>query len=149
MSDKIEKTMELKAAPSRVWRALTDHREFGAWFRVALEGPFVTGQASRGHMTFPGYEHIRWEVTVTAMEPERRFAFTWHPYALDPELDYSAEKPTLVEFRLEPQGGGTRLTLTESGFDNIPAQRRAEAFRMNSDGWSEQLQNIERYVSRT
>lgn len=146
MSDKIEKTIELKAAPSRVWRALTDHREFGAWFRVALEGPFVVGQASRGHMTFPGYEHIVWEATVKAMEPEQRFAFTWHPYALDPQVDYSAEPPTLVEFRLEPHGGGTRLTLTESGFDRIPSERRAEAFRMNEGGWVQQMQNIRAHV---
>ena len=111
MSDRIEKTIELKAPPSRVWRALTDHREFGAWFRVALEGPFVVGETSRGHITYPGYDHIVWEAKVMAMEPQTYFAFTWHPYAVDPKADYSAETPTLVEFRLEPMaGGGTRLT---------------------------------------
>lgn len=147
MSDRIEKTIELKAPPSRVWRALTDHREFGAWFRVALEGPFVVGETSRGHITYPGYEHIVWEAKVMAMEPQSYFAFTWHPYAVDPKADYSAETPTLVEFRLEPTaGGGTRLTLTESGFDRIPPQRRAEAFRMNEGGWEEQMENIRAHL---
>jgi len=147
MSDRIEKTIELKAPPSRVWRALTDHREFGAWFRVALEGPFVVGETSRGHIIYPGYEHIVWEAKVMAMEPQTYFAFTWHPYAVDPKADYSAETPTLVEFRLEPTaGGGTRLTLTESGFDRIPPQRRAEAFRMNEGGWEEQMENIRAHL---
>ncbi|MBN9036118.1 MAG: SRPBCC family protein [Rhizobiales bacterium] len=147
MSDRIEKTIELKAPPSRVWRALTDHREFGAWFRVALEGPFVVGETSRGHITYPGYDHIVWEAKVMAMEPQTYFAFTWHPYAVDPKADYSAETPTLVEFRLEPMaGGGTRLTLTESGFDRIPPQRRAEAFRMNEGGWEEQMENIRAHL---
>ncbi len=147
MTDRIEKTIELKAPPSRVWRALTDHREFGAWFRVALEGPFVVGETSRGHITYPGYEHIVWEAKVMAMEPQSYFAFTWHPYAVDPKADYSAETPTLVEFQLEPTaGGGTRLTLTESGFDRIPPQRRAEAFRMNEGGWEEQMENIRAHL---
>jgi len=100
MADRIEKTVELKAPVSRVWRALTDHREFGAWFRVKLEGPFVPGQASRGQIAHPGYEHLRLELTVRQMEPERLFSFTWHPHAVDPERDYSAEPPTLVEFTL-------------------------------------------------
>lgn len=146
MSDKIEKTIELKAPQSRVWRALTDHREFGTWFRVAIGEPFAVGETSRGHITYPGYEHIVWEVKVTAMQPQSYFAFTWHPYAVDPKADYSAETPTLVEFRLEPAGGGTRLTVTESGFDRIPAQRRAEAFRMNEGGWEEQMENIRAHL---
>lgn len=146
MSDRIEKTIELKAPPARVWRALSDHREFGAWFRVALEGPFVVGEVSRGHMTYPGHEHVAWEARVTAMEPERYFAFTWHPGAVDASVDYSAEEPTLVEFRLEPAAGGTRLTLTESGFDRIPEHRRAEAFRMNEGGWAAQMENIRAHL---
>jgi uncharacterized protein YndB with AHSA1/START domain len=146
MSDRIEKTIELEAPPARVWRALADHREFGAWFRVALESPFVVGEASRGHMTYPGYEHVAWEARVTAMEPERYFAFTWHPGAVDASVDYVAEEPTLVEFRLEPVAGGTRLTLTESGFDRIPEHRRAEAFRMNEGGWSAQMRNIRAHL---
>jgi uncharacterized protein YndB with AHSA1/START domain len=131
MTDRIEKTLELKAPVSRVWRALTDHSEFGQWFRVRLEGPFVPGQATRGQITYPGYEHLRWEAVVQAMEPERLFSFTWHPYAVDPEQDYSAEPPTLVEFTLEKTASGTLLHVVESGFDKLPNKRRAEAFRMN------------------
>ena len=147
-TDRIEKTIDLKAPAARVWRALTEHREFGEWFRVKLEGPFVTGKKTRGRITYPGYEHLVLEVTVEKMEPERLFSFHWHPYAIDPKVDYSKEKPTLVEFRLEKTAGGTRLTVTESGFDAIPAARRDEAFRMNSGGWAEQMKNIEAYVSR-
>src|ERR1044071_8559218 len=107
MSDRIERQIELKAPISRVWRAVTDHREFGEWFRVKLDGPFVPGQVSRGHITYPGYEHLKWEAVVQSMEPERLFSFTWHPYAVDPAADYSSETPTLVEFRLSPIPGGT------------------------------------------
>jgi len=147
MNDRIEKRIELKASVSRVWRALTDHREFGQWFRVKLEGPFVPGQVSRGQMTYPGYEHLKWEAMVEKMEPERLFSFAWHPYAVDPKIDYSKEPATLVEFRLEATPDGTRLTLTESGFDKIPTARRPEAFRMNDGGWTEQLKNIESHVA--
>jgi len=147
MTDRIEKTIELKAPPARVWRALTDHREFGTWFRVQLEGPFVPGQAARGHITYPGYEHLRFEAMVQKMEPERVFSFTWHPYAIDPDQDYSKEPPTLVEFKLQPIAGGTLLRVVESGFDKIPSHRRAEAFRMNEGGWSAQMQNIAQHVA--
>ena len=147
-TDRIEKRIELKAQVSRVWRALTDHREFGEWFRVELDGPFAPGQTSRGHITYPGYEHLKWEAVVQAMEPERLFSFTWHPYAVDHNTDYSKEPPTLVEFKLEKTDNGTLLVVTESGFDQIPAHRRQEAFRMNDGGWSEQMNNIESYVAR-
>jgi uncharacterized protein YndB with AHSA1/START domain len=147
MSDRIEKKIELKAPISRVWRALTDYREFGEWFRVKLDGPFVPGQISTGHITYPGYEHLTWEAVVQKMEPERLFSFTWHPYAVDPKADYSQEPPTLVEFRLEKTAGGTLLRLTESGFDKIPAHRRDQAFRMNDGGWAQQMKNIESYVT--
>jgi uncharacterized protein YndB with AHSA1/START domain len=147
MSDRIEKQMELNAPVSRVWNALTDHRQFGEWFRVAIKAPFVVGEVSRGNILHPGYEHIPWEVTIVAIEPESRFAFTWHPYAIDPDTDYGGEPPTLVEFTLEPRGKGTLLTAVESGFDRIPIHRRAEAFRMNEGGWAAQMENIERYVS--
>ena len=146
MNDRIEKSIELEAPVSRVWRALTDYREFGQWFRVELEGPFVPGQVSRGRITYPGFEHVIMQVTVQKMEHERLFSYTWHPYAIDPKVDYSQEPPTLVEFKLEKIPGGTRLTVTESGFDKIPANRRAEAFRKNESGWAAQLQNIERHV---
>ena len=146
MSNTIEKRIELKAPVSRVWRALTDHHEFGEWFRVKLDGPFVPAQVSRGRIAYPGYEHLKWEATVQKMEPERLFSFTWHPYAVDPKVDYSSEPTTLVEFRLEPKDGGTLLVVTESGFDNIPKDRRFEAFRMNEGGWEAQLQNIRAHV---
>jgi uncharacterized protein YndB with AHSA1/START domain len=146
MSDRIEKTVELKAPVSRVWRALTDHREFGTWFRVRLDGPFVVGQVSRGQITYPGHEHLRWEAVVQKMEPERLFSFIWHPYAVDPDEDYSKEPPTLVEFTLQQIAGGTLLRVVESGFDKIPSKRRLEAFRMNEGGWSEQIKNIARHV---
>jgi uncharacterized protein YndB with AHSA1/START domain len=147
MTDRIEKQIELKAPVARVWRALTDYREFGEWFRVKIEGPFVPGEVSRGHITHPGYEHLKWEAVVKAMEPERLFSFTWHPYAIDPKMDYSSEPQTLVEFRLEATAQGTRLTVTESGFEKIPAGRRPEAFRMNEGGWAQQMKNIERHVA--
>jgi uncharacterized protein YndB with AHSA1/START domain len=146
-SDRIEKEIELKAPISRVWRALTDYREFGEWFRVKLEGPFVVGQVSGGQLTHPGYEHLRMEVVVQKIEPERYFSYTWHPYAIDPKVDYSQETPTLVEFRLEKSATGTLLKVTESGFDKIPSARRLEAFRMNDNGWAQQLQNIESHVA--
>jgi uncharacterized protein YndB with AHSA1/START domain len=146
-NDRIEKLIELKAPVPRVWRALTDYREFGEWFRVKLEGPFVAGQVAEGFITWPGYEHLRMEVVVQKIEPERYFSYTWHPYALDPKVDYSKETPTLVEFTLEKSATGTVLRVTESGFDKIPASRRAEAFRMNENGWGQQLKNIESYVA--
>jgi uncharacterized protein YndB with AHSA1/START domain len=147
MADRVEKRIELKAPVARVWRALTDYREFGEWFRVKIDGPFVPGEVSRGHITHPGYEHLQWEAVVKAMEPERLFSFTWHPYAIDPKVDYSTEPQTLVEFRLEKTAQGTLLMVTESGFDKIPAGRRPEAFRMNENGWAQQMKNIERYVA--
>jgi uncharacterized protein YndB with AHSA1/START domain len=144
--ERIEKQIELKAPVSRVWRALTDYREFGEWFRVKFEGPFVAGQVSRGQITHPGYEHLRMEVAVQKIEPERYFSYTWHPYAVDPKVDYSKETPTLVEFRLEKSAAGTLLKITESGFDKIPSDRRMEAFRMNEGGWEQQLKNIASHV---
>jgi uncharacterized protein YndB with AHSA1/START domain len=147
MNNTIEKRIEIKAPVSRVWRALTDHREFGEWFGVRLDGPFVPGEISHGNITYPGYEHIEWNAVVQAMEPEKLFSFTWHPYAIDPEKDYSGETPTLVEFTLEPTASGTLLVLTESGFDKVPEERRFEAFRMNDHGWTEQMKNIESHVS--
>jgi uncharacterized protein YndB with AHSA1/START domain len=152
MNNRIEKRIELKAPISRVWRALTDYREFGEWFRVKLDGPFVPGQVSRGEITYPGCEHIKWEAVVQKMEHERLFSFSWpHPKSLDKAdcpLDYSGEPTTLVEFRLEKTASGTLLVLTESGFDQLPGDRRLEAFRRNDGGWTEQMKNIENYVAQ-
>ena len=148
MNNQIEKRIELKAPVSRVWRALTDYREFGQWFRVKLDGPFVPGHIVCGQITYPGYEHVKWEAVVQKMEPERLFSFTWHPYSVDPKIDYSKETPTLVEFRLKKIEGGTLLVVTESGFDKIPSERRLEAFQRNSEGWAGQMKNIETYVAQ-
>ena len=146
MNDRIEKDIEIAAPVSRVWRALTDHREFGAWFGVELEAPFVVGRTVRGLVTHPGYEHVVWQARIEAIEPEHTFAFSWRPYAIDPNVDYSAEPMTRVEFTLSPTAGGTRLRLVESGFAGIPEARRAEAFRMNDNGWTQQMQNVRRHV---
>ena len=148
MTDRIEKTVELNAPIERMWRALTDPAEFGEWFKVKLDGPFTPGQPTRGHITHPGYEHVAWESRTVKMEKPRLFSFTWHPYAIDPGVDYSDEPPTLVEFRLEPTPNGTRLTVVESGFDALPSHRRADALRMNDSGWAEQTRNIKAYVER-
>lgn len=147
-TDRIEKQIVLRAPRARVWRALTDAREFGTWFRVAFDGPFAVGARVGGQLTFPGYEHVRMEIAVERIEPEYRFAFRWHPHAIDPAVDYGAEPPTLVEFTLEEIAEGTRLTVVESGFDQVPAARRAEAFRMNERGWSAQLDNVRAHVER-
>jgi uncharacterized protein YndB with AHSA1/START domain len=148
MNGRIEKRIELKAPVARVWQALTGYREFGEWFRVKLEGPFVPGQISRGMITWPGYEHVKWEAVVQRMVPERLFSFTWHPYSVYPQIDYAKEPSTLVEFKLEKTAGGTLLVLTESGFENIPADRRLEAWRRNDGGWTQQMKNIEGYVAQ-
>jgi uncharacterized protein YndB with AHSA1/START domain len=147
-TDRIEKQVFLKAPRSRVWRAVVDADEFGAWFGVRLQGAFAEGVTIRGQITYPGYEHVTMEMRVERIEPERYFAYRWHPYAIDPAVDYSSEPTTLVEFTLEEAEGGTRLTILESGYDRVPLARRAEAFRMNEQGWSEQTRNIERHVSR-
>ena len=147
-TDRIEKQIVLRAPRSRVWRAIADAQQFGAWFGVKLEGPFAERATIHGTITHPGYEHLKMEMLVERIEPERYFAYRWHPYAIDPKVDYSHEPTTLVEFRLEDAPGGTRLTVVESGFDRIPLARRAEAFRMNEGGWTEQMKNIERHVSK-
>ncbi len=147
MSNSIEKNIELNALVSRVWRVLTDYQEFGEWFRVKLEGPFAPGEVASGRITYPGYEHLKWEVVVQKMEAERLFSFTWHPYAIDPKVDYSKESPTLVEFKIEETSKGTLLQLVESGFDHVPSYRRDEAYRMNAGGWAEQMKNIEKHLA--
>jgi uncharacterized protein YndB with AHSA1/START domain len=146
-NDRIEKTVVLRAPRSRVWRALTAAPEFGSWFGVKLEGAFAAGKAIQGRITIPGYDHVTLEMTVQAIEPEYLFSYRWHPHAVDAGVDYSGEPTTLVEFRLEDVAGGTRLTVVESGFDAIPLARRADAFRMNDQGWAGQLKNIERHIA--
>jgi uncharacterized protein YndB with AHSA1/START domain len=148
-TDRIEKQIFLQAPRSKLWRALADAQQFGSWFGVLLEGAFEPGKTVRGQITSPGYEHMKMEMFVEEIVPERRFSFRWHPYAVDPATDYSQEPTTLVRFELDDAPGGTRLTVVESGFDQIPATRRARAFEMNDGGWTEQMKRIERHVIQT
>jgi uncharacterized protein YndB with AHSA1/START domain len=147
-TDRIEKSVELKAPLSRVWRALTDSREFGQWFGMTMDGPFIAGQSLRARATNQGYEHVSMTIVVQKVEPERLFSYTWHPYAVDMTKDYSGETPTLVEFHLEETATGTLLKVIESGFDKVPEERRAEAFRRNDGGWAQQMRQIEAYLAQ-
>ena len=148
VTDRIEKRILLRAPRSRVWRALTDAKEFGTWFQTVFAEPFRPGARIKGQITYPGYEHLQVEVLVVRMDAERLFSYRWHPNAVEPERDYSSEPMTLVEFNLEDAEGGTLLTVVESGFDGIPIARRAAALRGNEQGWSEQMKAIEDYLHR-
>jgi len=142
-TDRIEKRVVLRAPRSRVWRAIADAKEFGTWFRLTLDGPFVAGTTVRGR-----HDNFKVEMRIERIEPERYFSYRWHPYPKDPAKDYAEEPMTLVEFTLEDaEGGGTALTIVESGFEKIPLARRAEAFRMNTEGWAGQIKNLTAYVS--
>jgi uncharacterized protein YndB with AHSA1/START domain len=145
--DRIEKQVTLEAPRARVWRALTDVAQFNAWFGVALRAPFAPGAEVSGNLTSPKYEHVTLTIRVEAMEPERFFSFRWHPYAIEEGVDYASEPTTLVSFTLEEVGGGTRLTIIESGFDAIPESRRARAFSANSGGWASQAENIRKFLA--
>ncbi len=127
-TNRIEKKVILRSPLSRVWRAITNSAEFGQWFGVKFESPFLEGSPIRGKITYPGYEHLTMEVVVERIEPEKYFAYRWHPYAIDPAVDYSSEPTTLVEFLLEPLDSGTSLTIIESGFD--PKQMDAVRSRL-------------------
>jgi len=149
-TDRIERQIFIKAPRSRVWRALSNAEEFGQWFGAALQGQtFAAGRRVQGKITIPGYEHVVFDVVVERVEPESLLSFRWHPYAVDPAVDYSKEPRTLVSFELKDAPGGTLLSTVESGFDQVPPERRMEAFRMNSGGWEAQLKNIERHVTGT
>src|SRR5262245_14350115 len=145
-TDRIEKEIVMKAARARVWRALTDPAEFGKWFGVEMKEAFIPGARAQGRITHPGYEHLTLDMTVERMEPESLFSWRWHPYAVDPNRDYSGEPTTLVECELTDVPEGTRLRIVESGFDRVPLARRDEAFRMNSGGWAAQIKNIASYL---
>ncbi len=144
--DKIEKVVDLAAPVARVWRAITDHEEFGKWFRVRLDNPFKVGETTTGNITYPGYEHMKWESLTEQMENERLFVFSWPPSAVDPDTEYGADAKVAVEFRLEPTDGGTRLTITESGFQQFPEAKRLEVLRSNTWGWNEQAKNVAAHV---
>jgi len=148
-TDRLERMVVIRAPRARVWRALTDPKEFGAWFGVRMEGDavFAPGARVQAAITHPGYEHVIWDVTIERMEAERRFSWRWHPYAVERGVDYSHEPTTLVEFTLEDVPEGTRLTVIESGFDHVPVARRAQAWRMNGEGWTAQVESIRRHVA--
>lgn len=156
-SDRIEKEVTLRAPLDRVWRAVANADEFGRWFGVRFDGPFVAGESVTGVITptevddevaaaqepHAGKKSV-WH--VVAVEPQRRLAFRWHPYAVEPGADYADEPTTLVEFTLTDTAGGVLLRIVESGFDNIPDDRRAEAFEANSGGWEAQTKLVRKYL---
>jgi uncharacterized protein YndB with AHSA1/START domain len=157
-SDRIEKQVVLRAPRARVWRAISDAREFGSWFGMELDAPFTAGTSVKGRIVptkadpavaaaQKPYEGLPCQLVIETIEPERRFAFRWHPYAIDPNVDYSAEPMTLVTFELEETAGGTLLKVTESGFDRVPLERRAKAFEMNDGGWAAQMDLIAKYLA--
>jgi len=145
-SDRIEKHFQVSAKRSRVWRAISDAGEFGTWFGMKLDRPFAPGATVFGRLSIRGYDHVTLEILVEKIEPEGYFSYRWHPYPMTPATDYKAEPTTLVEFRLEETSAGTAITITESGFDRLPASRRAEAFRMNEAGWAGQSKKLVAYV---
>ena len=147
-TDRIERKILLKAPRTRVWRALSNAEEFGQWFGVNFKGKsFIPGKPVQGKITYPGYEHIVMEVLIEQVVPERLLSWRWHPAAIDPAVDYSAEPTTLVVFELEEAAGGILLTVVESGLDKIPLARRATVHRLNTSGWDEQMRNIEKHVA--
>ncbi|HSF15757.1 MAG TPA: SRPBCC family protein [Vicinamibacteria bacterium] len=145
-TDRIEKKIRLRHPRSRVWKALTDSREFGSWFGAIFNEPFRPGGQLQGRVTHKGYEHMTMDVTIERMEPERLFSWRWHPGAAEPGESFSDEPTTLVVFELEEVPGGTMLTVVETGFDKIPLARRAKAFRDNEEGWAAQMKAIERHL---
>jgi len=159
VTDRIEKHVLLNASRARVWKALTDAKEFGEWFGVKFDGPFVVHAPLRGvavptkadpevaKMQEP-YAGKTFDIIVDRIEPQHLFSFRWHPYALEPGVDYSTEPTTLIVFTLEEQSNGVLLTVTESGFDQIPLARRAKAFAANEGGWSKQMTLIEKHLAR-
>ena len=158
-TDRIEKTIVLKAPVERVWRAISDSREFGRWFGVTFREPFAAGMKRSGTITKTEvdpevakmqepYVGVAFDFVIDRIEPMRLFSFRWHPGAVDPAVNYAKEPMTLVEFRLEPVPEGTRLTVTESGFDHIPLERRAKAFSGNEEGWEHQMRLVTKYLAR-
>ena len=158
-TDRIEKQVTVRAPRDRVWHAIADSKQFGTWFGVEFEGPFVAGAKLTGKITptkvdpetakqQAPYKDRTFEWSVDSIEPMRRIAFRWHPFALEPGYDYSKEPTTLIEFVLDERDGGTHLTITESGFDRIPLERRAKAFAANEGGWTKQIELIAKYLAR-
>ena len=146
--DHIERSILIQASRDRVWNALTDSRQFGEWFGVKLNGPFEPGETIRGSVTEKDMHGLPIAMDIGEMDTGRHFSWRWHPAAINPNVDYSREPTTLVEFRLEDAPAGTHLTVVESGFTEIPPERRDAAYRMNYEGWGIQMNRIEEYVSR-
>jgi uncharacterized protein YndB with AHSA1/START domain len=159
-TDRIEKKIVLHAPRERVWRAISDAKQFGSWFGVAFDGPFAEGARLTGKivpttvdpevakMQEP-YAGKAFEWTVEHIEPMKRLSFRWHPHAIGEGVDYSKEPTTLIEFELTEAADGILLTITESGFDQIPLARRAKAFKANEGGWEMQIRLIEKYLAKT
>jgi uncharacterized protein YndB with AHSA1/START domain len=147
-TDRIERSTLINAPRERVWELLSNAEQFGAWFGANLKGQaFAPGQRARGNITYPGWEHVFFDVVVERVEPQELLSYRWHPYAVDPAVDYTQEEPTLVIFTLaDAPGNATLLKVVESGFDKVPPHRRLEAFRMNSGGWEAQMENIRRHA---
>lgn len=146
-TDRIVKHVHIRAPRSRVWRAIADPEAFGAWFGARFDGPFEPGKRVDGRIVDPpGYEEAAWDIVIDRVEPEHYFSFRWHPYAIEPGIDYSGEPRTLIEFLLEEADGGTLLTVIESGFETIPLERRARAFEANEGGWAIQVERVREYV---
>lgn len=146
-TDRIEKRVVLAASPGRVWRAVSDSEEFGAWFGARIGEPFRAGRTVHAWVTTPGYEHLEFDMHIEAVEAKERFAFRWCPHVLDADVDPRNEPTTLVEFELEPAGDGTLLVVRETGWEAIPDWVRGESFARNESGWGEQLNNIARHVA--
>lgn len=157
-TDRIEKKILLRAPRKRVWRALADSNEFGYWFGMTFDGPFKAGAVMHGVVSLSkvnaevakaqkAHEGMAFQITIEKVEPERLFSFRWHPFAVEPGVDYSAEPTTLVEFVLEEAAEGVLLTVTESGFDRIPLTRRAKAFTANEGGWTIMMKVIGEYLA--
>jgi uncharacterized protein YndB with AHSA1/START domain len=147
-TNRVEKQIVLKAPRAKVWRALVNPQAFGEWFGVKMSGPpMEAGQHLSGNITYPGWEHLVMEIWIESVEPEKHLSWRWHPAAIEPNVDYSAEPTTLVEFELQEVEGGTLLKVVESGFDALPLARRSKALGMNARGWQEQMLNIDKYVA--
>jgi len=157
-TDRIEKKILLRAPRERVWRALTDSKEFGHWFGVKFDGPFVANTPLHGAIVTTAvdaevakhqkpHEGKPFDIVVAQIEPERLFSFRWHPFAIEPGVDYSSEPMTLIEFVLEDAPEGTLLTVSESGFDRIPPARRAQAFQANEGGWTMVVKLVEKHLA--
>ncbi|WP_432721131.1 SRPBCC family protein [Jeongeupia wiesaeckerbachi] len=148
-SDRVERHIVINAPRERVWHALSHAETFGTWFGANLKGQsFAPGQRTRGPITISGFEHIQFDVVIERIEPQQLLSYHWHPYPVEPNVDYELETPTRVVFTLkDAPENATLLTVVESGFDNVPPHRRLEAFRMNDHGWAAQLENIARYAS--